>query len=51
MTFSVNQTIVKIKKKNWIVVMVMIWWRYQFINAKNLERRARAFERVVQFVP
>ena len=47
---SVDQTIVKMKKKNQIIVIVMMWGRPEFINDKNLGRSSRAFGRILQFV-
>ena len=46
---AVDQTIVKIKKKNWIVVMVMMWWRHEFINDRNLWRRFKGFGMILAF--
>ena len=43
MTWSVDQTIVKMKKKNHIIVIVMMWGRPEFINDRNLERRFKGF--------
>ena len=40
---SVDQTIVKMKKKNRIIVTVMMWGRPEFINDRNLERRFKGF--------
>ena len=40
---SVDQTTVKIKKKNQIIVTVMMWGRPEFINDRNLERRFKGF--------
>ena len=41
---SVVQTIVKMKKKNQIIVMVMIWGRPEFINDRKLELRFKGFK-------
>ena len=43
MTWSVDQTIVKMKKKNQIIVIVMMWGRPEFINDRKLERRFKGF--------
>ena len=43
MTWSVDQTIVKMKKKNQIIVIVMMWGRPEFINDRNLKRRLKGF--------
>ena len=40
---SVDQTIVKMNKKNRIIVTVMMWERPEFINDRNLERRFKGF--------
>ena len=40
---SVDQTIVKMKKKNQIIVIVMRWGRPEFINDSYLERRFMGF--------
>ena len=40
---SVDQTIVKMKKKNQIIVTVMMWGRPEFINERILERRFNSF--------
>ena len=38
-----DQTIVKMKKKNHIIVIVMMWGRPEFINDRNLKRRFKGF--------
>ena len=43
MTWSVDQTIVKMKKKNQIIVIVMMWGRPEFINDRNLKGRFKGF--------
>ena len=43
MTWSEDQTIVKMKKKNQIIVIVMMWGRPEFINDRNLKRRFKGF--------
>ena len=43
MTWSVDQTIVKMKKKNQIIVSVMMWGRPEFLNDRNLEHRFKGF--------
>ena len=43
MTWSVDQTIVKMKKKNQIIVIVMMWGSPEFINDRNLKRRFKGF--------
>ena len=40
---SVDQTIVKMKKKNQIIVIVMMWGRPEFMNDRNLKRRFKGF--------
>ena len=40
---SVDQTIVKMKKKNQIIVIVMMWGRTEFMNDRNLKRRFKGF--------
>ena len=40
---SVDQTVVKMKKKNQIIVIVMMWGRPKFINDRNLEHRFKGF--------
>ena len=44
MTWSVDQTIVKMKKKNQIIVIVMMWGRPEFINDRKLERKFKGFK-------
>ena len=43
MTWSVDQTIVKMKKKKQIIVIEMMWGRPEFINDRNLKRRFKGF--------
>ena len=38
-----DQTIGKMKKKNHIIVIVMMWGRPEFINDRNLKRRFKGF--------
>ena len=40
---SVDQTIVKMEKKNKIKVIVMMWGRPEFINDRNFKRRFKDF--------
>ena len=46
---SVDQTIVKMKKKNKIKVIVIMWGRHEFINDRNLGRWSIAFGKILQF--
>ena len=48
MTWSVDQTIVKMKKKNQIIVIVMMWGRPEFINDRNLKRRFKGEDAFVR---
>ena len=50
MTWSVDQTIVKMKKKNQIIVTVMMWGDPNLSTTEIWNIGSKAFERILQFV-
>ena len=48
MTLSVDQTVVKIKEKKQIIVIVMMWGRHEFINERKLESRFKGLGRTLE---